>query len=97
MKITIKDIARMANVSITTVSLVLNNKPSRISEIKKREIKDIALKHNYSPNISARSLVTKSSKTIGLIIPYLENSFFASLAKSIEKESKLHYLLWGCC
>lgn len=90
MKITIKDIARMANVSITTVSLVLNNKPSRISEIKKREIKDIALKHNYSPNISARSLVTKSSKTIGLIIPDLENSFFASLAKSIEKESKLH-------
>lgn len=84
--ITIKDIASKANVSIATVSLVLNDKPSRISEAKKLEIKEIADRLNYRPNIYARGLASKKTKTIGLVIPDIENPFFASLAKNIEKE-----------
>jgi len=86
MKMTIKELAKLANASTTTVSLVLNNKPSRISEAKKKEIKALALKHNYQPNFVARNLVTKSSMTIGLLIPDIENLFFSALAKKIENE-----------
>lgn len=57
MKVTIKDIAKEAGVSITTVSLVLNDRPSRIPEETKDRIKAIAKKYNYSPNIVAKSLV----------------------------------------
>lgn len=49
-KVTIKDIARMADVSPTTVSLVLNHKKTRVSDITKKTIFDIAEKYNYTPN-----------------------------------------------
>jgi LacI family transcriptional regulator len=84
MSCTIKDIAKQANVSISAVSLVLNNKPCRISQEKKELIRQIAKENNYTPNINARSLVTKETKTFGLIIPDIENIFFSRLTKSIE-------------
>jgi LacI family transcriptional regulator len=84
MNYTLKDIAKQANVSITAVSLVLNDKPCRISDEKKELIKQIAKENNYTPNINARSLVTKETKTFGLIIPDIENIFFSRLTKSIE-------------
>ncbi|WP_040210415.1 LacI family DNA-binding transcriptional regulator [Clostridium polynesiense] len=84
MKVTIKDIAKLANVSVSAVSLVLNNKPCRISEEKRELIKKIAREHNYTPNINARSLVTNETKTFGLIIPDVDNIFFSRLTKAIE-------------
>ncbi|MBU3210032.1 LacI family transcriptional regulator [Clostridium algidicarnis] len=84
MKIKLKDIAKEANVSITSVSLVLNNKPCRISSEKKDLIKKIAKDNNYTPNINARSLITNETKTLGLIIPDIENIFFSRLTKTIE-------------
>ncbi|WP_330949300.1 LacI family DNA-binding transcriptional regulator [Virgibacillus sp. MG-45] len=84
MKITIKDIAKKANVSPSAVSLVLNNRPCRISNEKRKKIKEIAEEYNYSANQIARSLVTKKTQTLGLIIPDIENIFFSSLAKNIE-------------
>lgn len=84
MKVTIKDIARIAEVSPSSVSLVLNDRPCRISIEKKERIKSIAKQYNYSVNQMARSLVTKQTKTLGLIIPDIENIFFSSLAKHIE-------------
>ncbi|WP_029451222.1 LacI family DNA-binding transcriptional regulator [Clostridium algidicarnis] len=84
MKIKLKDIAKQANVSITSVSLVLNNKPCRISSEKKDLIKKIAKDNNYTPNINARSLITNETKTLGLIIPDIENIFFSRLTKTIE-------------
>lgn len=84
MKIKLKDIAKQANISITSVSLVLNNKPCRISSEKKELIKKIAKDNNYTPNINARSLITNETKTLGLIIPDIENIFFSRLTKSIE-------------
>lgn len=86
LKVTIKDIAKMANVSITTVSLVLNDKPSRISQAKKDEIISLASKYHYQANISAKNLASNQSKTIGLLIPDIENFFFAQLAKYVEEE-----------
>lgn len=83
-RVTLKDIAKLANVSETTVSLVLNNTPSRISEAKKEEIKKIAKDLNYRPNYVARSLSTNRTQTIGLIIPDIENPYFSSFSKHIE-------------
>lgn len=80
-----KDIAKLANVSETTVSLVINNKPSRVSEKKKKEILKIAKDLNYHPNFLAQGLAKKETHIIGLIIPDIENMFFASLAKEIER------------
>ena len=85
MKIRLKDIAEMAGVSLTAVSLVLNNKPSRISQEKKDEIIDIAKKYNYIPNYHAKSLATRTSNIIGIIVPNIENPFFASLVKLCQQ------------
>ena len=89
-KITIKDIARLASVSPTSVSLVLNDVPSRISESKKQEIRDIAKKLNYIPNHFARSLSKLNSKTIGLIVPNIESLYFSLLVKHIEEIMRLN-------
>lgn len=90
MAYTIKDIAREAGVSITTVSLVLNNKESRISQETRERILRIAKENNYNPNSSARALVTKKTNTLGLIIPDISNPFFSGLAKAIETEAQKH-------
>ena len=83
---TLKDVAAAAGVSVTTVSLVLNNRPARVSEEKRRVIANAAKKLNYVPNQSARSLVTKQSQLVALIVPDIENLFFAALAKCVEDE-----------
>jgi len=89
-RITIKDIAKLANVSPATVSLVLNDKKTRISDKTSNLIKKIARNNNYLPNFNAKSLVSGETKTIGLIIPDIENPFFAGLAKILELELKIH-------
>lgn len=83
-RVNIKDIARMAEVSITTVSQVLNGKAIRVSDEKREKIISLAKTYGYQPNQVAKSLVTKETKTIGLIIPDIENLFFSSLAKAVE-------------
>lgn len=87
MGITIKDIAAEANVSTTTVSRVLNDKPD-VSKATKEKIKKIMEKHNYQPNKIARGLVMKKTKTIGLIIPDISNPFFPEIIKGVEHKAK---------
>ncbi len=95
MKITIKDIAKMANVSTTTVSLVLNKRCHRVSKSKQEEILALAKKYNYHANLAARSLATSENKILGLILPDLSNLFFASLAQQLEQIlRKLGYALF---
>ena len=89
-KTTLKDIAEAVGLSIASVSLVLNGRPCRLSKENKRKIKQVAHRLNYVPNQTARNLVTQRSDTLGLIIPDIENPFFASLAKSFEKYCRLH-------
>ena len=81
---TIKDIAKLANVSITTVSMIINNKDKNISEATREKVLKIIKEHNYVPNSVARSMVTKKSNLLGLIIPDITNPYFADMARSIE-------------
>ncbi|EKN63245.1 LacI family DNA-binding transcriptional regulator [Schinkia azotoformans] len=83
MKVTIYDVAKEANVSIATVSKVINN-TGRISEKTKKKVLNVMKKLDYQPNIMASALMGKQTKTIGLLIPDLANPFFAELARSIE-------------
>lgn len=84
-KITLKDIAQKAGISPAAVSIILNDKPSRISQAKKDEVKRIAKELNYIPNQIAKSLSTQQTYTIGLVVPDLENPFFATLSKEVER------------
>lgn len=68
MRVTIVDIAKKANVSPSTVSRIISN-DARISKATKEKVTEIMNEMGYHPNVVARSLVNKSTKTIGLIIP----------------------------
>jgi LacI family transcriptional regulator len=85
MRSTIKDIAQYSGMSVTTVSLVLNRKPSRISESTRRKVLEAARELNYSPNQLATGLITRRTRTLGLIVSDISNIFFSTLAKGIEK------------
>lgn len=91
----IKDIAKIAGVSVATVSYVLNKKEgSRISESTKKKILDVAETINYTPNKIAKSLKTNKSKLIGLIVADISNDFYSNIARNIEDEAmKLGYTL----
>ena len=98
-KITIKDIALEAKVSISTVSFVLNNKGERmgISKGVIKKVQDVVKKLNYRPNMIATSLRTGKTKSIGLIVENISNQFFSVLAKVIEEEAgKLGYRVFYC-
>ncbi|WXR61064.1 LacI family DNA-binding transcriptional regulator [Peptostreptococcaceae bacterium AGR-M142] len=88
MKVTIKDIAKMANVSIATVSKVINNKDERISLETKNRVLNIIKEQGYIPNRVASSMVTKKTKTLGLIIPDITNPFFPELTRGVEDFAK---------
>ena len=100
MSITIKDIAKLANVSHTTVSRALNNSPL-INEETKNKIKAIAKELNYVPNYSAKSLVLHRSYTIGLffssIIQGTSSSFFFQSIRGINSaiEEKYNIVIRG--
>lgn len=89
MAVTLKFLSEKANLSITTVSLILNGKNVRVSEVKKQHVIQLAKEYNYIPNSLAVGLVTKKTKTIGLIIPDISNIFFAEIAKNIEQEANI--------
>ncbi len=83
-KATLKNIAQELNVSVSTVSKALNDSPE-ISESTKTKIQEYAKLKNYKPNIFGLNLKNRSTKTIGVIIPNILNSFFAKVFSGIEK------------
>lgn len=91
----IKDIAKIAGVSVATVSYVLNKKEGqRIGEETKKKILEIAETINYVPNRIARSLQNNKSKLLGLIVADISNDFYSSIARHLEdKALKLGYTL----
>ena len=80
--ITIKDLARELGVSHSTVSRALRNSPE-ISPEMKEKIRNLARERNYRPNAHARNLVRKTTHYVGVIIPDIENPFYASLCKKM--------------
>jgi LacI family transcriptional regulator len=82
-RITIKDIAKDANVTPASVSMALKDHP-RISKDTRRKIQRIAKKMGYQPNFLARALVSKKSFTIGVTVPHVTDSFYAELLQGIE-------------
>ena len=85
----IKDVARLANVSVATVSRVINSK-GYVNEHTKELVMKAIEELNYVPNEIARSLYRKSSKIIGVIIPDLKNEFFNDMISGME-EVILHH------
>ena len=83
-RLTIKDIAKEFNVSISTVSKALNDS-YEISVSTKEKIQKYAKANNYKPNFNALSLKNRQTKTIGIIIPNMLNYFFAQVFNGIEK------------
>lgn len=84
MRLTIKDVAKLAGVSIATVSMVLNKKDERISAETKKQVLSVIEEYNYIPNRIASSMVTKNTKSLGLILQDIANPFFPSLARGVE-------------
>jgi LacI family transcriptional regulator len=83
-KATLKQIAKELDVSVSTVSKALNDSPE-ISEQTKIRIKEYAKLKNYKPNVIGLNLKNRKTKTIGVIIPNILNSFFAKVFSGIEK------------
>lgn len=99
MGISLKDIATALNVSKTTVSWVLSGRgdEKKISMAMQEKIKEYAKSRNYHPNLLAQSLNSGETKTIGLVVPSIADSFYAQIAREIELEAeKLGYTVTFC-
>ena len=91
MSVKMEDIARETGVSQATVSLALAGSPL-VSEKTKKKVREAAERMGYSPNAAARSLVSRTSKTFGLIVPEISNPYFGELAREIAANVRKH----GC-
>ena len=96
-KVTMLDIAQKAGVSKATVSMVINKRDESISNNTRDKVLKIAKDMNYIPNYFARSLSTKKTETIGIVLPDITNPFFSEIARAIEDvASNLGYNVFFC-
>lgn len=94
MSSTIRDVAREAGVSISTVSRVMNDS-SPVSEEKKKAVTEAAEKLGYAPNPAARSLQNKKTGGIGVLLPYVSGEFFSELLNGLDHaaQQREHFLV----
>lgn len=95
MRVTIKDVAKLAEVSPSTVTRVVQNKSS-ISEETKKRVRKAMKDLNYHPNLNARSLVSSYTQVIGLVLPddsdiFYQNPFFPSVFRGIAQAASEHH------
>ncbi|MFP4662481.1 MAG: LacI family DNA-binding transcriptional regulator [Halanaerobiales bacterium] len=82
---TIRDVAKLAEVSVATVSAVINKDSGvKVSDKLTKKVEDAINELNYVPNRIARSLSRKENYTLGYIVPSITNEFFPQLAKAVE-------------
>ncbi|MCY2686925.1 LacI family DNA-binding transcriptional regulator [Salinimicrobium sp. TH3] len=86
-RITLKELAKLLNVSVSTVSKALNDSPE-ISPKTIERVKELAALHKYRPNPTAVNLKSSKSGTIGVIIPNIANSFFAKVLSGMEASAQ---------
>lgn len=89
MNVTIKDVAREANVSVATVSRALNGHEN-VAEAVRARVLAVANELRYSPHHAARSLSSRRTQTIGVILPDLYGEFFSELIRGIDQVARDH-------
>ena len=82
---TITDVAKLAGVSISTVSVVVNNKDKYISPELRKKVQDAVTALNYQPNLIARSLKLQMTKSIGLIVTNITSPVIPPLVRTVQK------------
>jgi LacI family transcriptional regulator len=87
--VTIRDVAKLAGVSVATVSRVLNQN-GYVNEETEKRVRQAIKQLNYKPNEVARTLFKKSSKTVGLIVPDISNPFFPELVRAVEDVTNIY-------
>lgn len=87
MSVTIRDVARQAGVSISTVSRVLND-TCPVQEDKKRLVIDAARELGYSPNPAALSLLSKKTGGLGVLLPFVSGEFFSELLSGLDEAAQ---------
>ena len=89
-RVTIEDVARKAGVSTMTISRALNGNGA-VSPATRRHVLDVVEELNYIPSRIARSLTTKQTFTIGLVVPDISNPFFATVVRGVEDVAWQHH------
>ena len=93
---TMHDVARLAGVSVATVSSVINEK-SGVSPKRMASVKDAMSKLDYHPDLVARSLKLGHTKVIGMIVPDVTNQYYPEVMRGVEDEARVHgYQLMLC-
>ena len=94
--VSLKDIAEVVGVSVTTVSRVINGK-SGVGEKTRREILAAADRLAYTPNIFARNLIKRSGKSIGVMVTNIQNPFDSDIILGVAKEAKErgYHIVWS--
>lgn len=87
--VTIYDVAREANVSMATVSRVVNGNPN-VKPTTRKKVLDTIERLGYRPNAVARGLASKKTTTVGAIMPDISSSFFSELARGIEDIASMY-------
>jgi LacI family transcriptional regulator len=85
--VTIRDVARLAGVSVATVSRVFSRKDP-VREETRRRILAVAAELRYSPHGAARSLTTERTETIGVLLPEIHGEFFSELIRGIDRAAR---------
>jgi len=85
----IADVARESDVSIFTVSAVINNK-AHVGKARRRRVEEAIRKLNYRPNLIARSLIKQKTQTIGMIVTDIANPFFPMVVRGAEDAAQKH-------
>lgn len=89
-KVTIKDVAALAQTSVTTVSLILNHKGQRFSPETIDRVRKAQVKLGYTPDYFAQNMVNKQTRTIAVLVPDINNPFFSEFIQGIEEIAYQH-------